>query len=272
MSYAWTRDWDSFQLRAGSVEDILADSGTSAVSNNGAALHSSPGSRSFGSPMQDGSIKTHDGGRERRTVGVLDDVLCNNDLFGQHKGETHITQSLDPVFPGSMYEITPLGRLELLECTYEDRSDPDAQGWERLTGCLTPVFTGKHRDINMHGWLNFPGFGRAKFTDGTLCAVEPYSGENGVTPAPIDSIHHPEYRIGEYLRRFFIELDKLKPAKSFSLSHAMSFRDEGLCVLVSNGDLRRRVYIDALDQDPSNAAGQVFQLWKTKLRKDEDIE
>lgn len=33
-------------------------------------------------------------------MGVLDDVLCNNDLFGMHKGETHYTQSLNPAFPG----------------------------------------------------------------------------------------------------------------------------------------------------------------------------
>ena len=63
-------------------------------------------------------------------MGVLDDVLCNNDLFGDHKGETHCTQSLHPVFPGATYEITPMGRMELLECTYEDRNDPNA------TDCL----------------------------------------------------------------------------------------------------------------------------------------
>ena len=65
-------------------------------------------------------------------MGVLDDVLCNNDLFGDHKGETHRTQSLHPGFPGSTYEITPTGWLELLDCTYEDRSDPNAPRWLRL--------------------------------------------------------------------------------------------------------------------------------------------
>jgi hypothetical protein len=66
--------------------------------------------------------------RRRRDMGILDDVLCNNDLFGDHKGETHYTSSLNSAFPGSTYEITPAGRLELLECTYEDRSDPNARG------------------------------------------------------------------------------------------------------------------------------------------------
>ena len=111
-------------------------------------------------------------------MGVFDDVLCNNDLFGDHKGETHRTQSLHPVFPGSTYEITPTGRLELLECTYEDRSDPNAPRWGRLAGMMTPVFTGQRSDVALHGWLEFPGFGRAKFTDGTLVGFEPESDQS----------------------------------------------------------------------------------------------
>jgi hypothetical protein len=95
-------------------------------------------------------------------MGVLDDVLCNNDIFGDYKGETHCTQSLHPVFPGSTYEITPTGRLELLECTYEDRSDRNAVGCQRLGGMMTPVFTGQRSDVALHGWLEFPDFGRAK--------------------------------------------------------------------------------------------------------------
>ncbi len=106
-------------------------------------------------------------------MGALDYVLCNSDLFGEHKGETHHTESLDPVFPGSTYEITPAGRLELLECTYEDRSDPTAPGWEQFIGIMTPVFTGQRSDTGLHGWVDFLAFGRAKFTDGTMVAFEP---------------------------------------------------------------------------------------------------
>lgn len=106
-------------------------------------------------------------------MGVLNDVLCNNDLFGKHKGETHYTANLGLVFPGATYEITPAGRLELLECTYEDRSDPTAPGWGRFIGVMTPVFTGQRSDTGLHGWVEFPGFGRAKFTDGTIVAFEP---------------------------------------------------------------------------------------------------
>lgn len=105
-------------------------------------------------------------------MGSLDDVICNNDLFGNHRGETHCTQSLHPRFPGSTYEITPTGRLELLECTYEDRSDPQGPLWMRLGGMMTEVFTGKRSDVALHGWVEFPGFGRAKFTDGTMVAFE----------------------------------------------------------------------------------------------------
>ena len=108
-------------------------------------------------------------------MGGLEAVLCNNEVFGDHKGETHYTQSLQPVFPGYTYEITPAGRLELLECTYEDRSDPNATGCQRLGGMMTPAFTGRRTDVALHGWVGFPGFGRAKFTDGTMVAFEPVS-------------------------------------------------------------------------------------------------
>jgi hypothetical protein len=110
-------------------------------------------------------------------MGMFDEVLCNNELFGEHRGETHQTKDLDPVFPGSTYEITPSGSLELLECTFEDRSDPNAQGFGRFAGSVTPVFTGERRDLNYHGWLGLSCFGRAKFTDGTIVAFEPEPAE-----------------------------------------------------------------------------------------------
>jgi hypothetical protein len=145
--------------------------------------------------------------RERRAIGVLDDVLCNNDLFGDHKGEMHCTYSLHPVFPGSMYEITPAGRLELLECTYEDRSDPNASGCVRFRGMMTPVFTGRRSDVALHGWVEFPGFGRAKFTDGTMLAFEPASElsnpeeTTGALSARSPDLEAPIYMQGEALGR-----------------------------------------------------------------------
>ena len=56
---------------------------------------------------------------------------------------------------------------------YEDRSDPKAEGWERLAGSLTPVFTGERRDLNYHGWLKLTGFEPSQFTDRALVAFQP---------------------------------------------------------------------------------------------------
>ena len=217
-------------------------------------------------------------------MGVLDDVLCNNDRFGDHKGETHRTQSLHPVFPGSTYEITSRGRLELLECTYEDRSDPNAAGCLRLGRMMTPVFTGQRSDVALHGWVEFPGFGRAKFTDGNLVAFEPESDqslERNQTPMtgnPSNSASALESTIimaggggpAEYLRRFFSELEKLKSRLICEVSHAIGFRDGKLYVLMS--DFRERVYVQDLDQDPASAAQDIFLLWQTTPRVDEEIE
>ncbi len=106
-------------------------------------------------------------------MGMFDAVLCNQDLFEDHKGETHQTKSLCPIGGAfEQYEITPAGCLEFLEYVIEDRSDPNAQGLAGLGGSMTQVFTGGRRDMNYHGWLDLSGFGRAKFTDGILVAFE----------------------------------------------------------------------------------------------------
>ena len=107
-------------------------------------------------------------------MGMFDEVECNHDLFGVHKGETH--QTRDPHWRGGLldkYEITPSGRLEFLEYRVEDRSDPTVEGISRLVCMLTTIYTGGRPDLNYHGWLNLSCFGRAKFTDGTMVAWEP---------------------------------------------------------------------------------------------------
>ncbi|UWZ85159.1 hypothetical protein [Occallatibacter riparius] len=108
-------------------------------------------------------------------MGMFDEVLCNNDLFGAHRGETHQTKSLEPMFGGRLeqYEITPAGRLEFLEYVTEDHSDPNAQGMAKFGGMFAMVFTGGRKDMNYHGWLELSRFGRAKFTDGVMVAFEP---------------------------------------------------------------------------------------------------
>ena len=206
-------------------------------------------------------------------MGVLDDVLCNNDMFGERKGETHQTTSLNAIFPGSTYEITPSGRLELLECTFEDHNDPGAQDpWERLRGALTPVFTGARRDLNYHGWLDLAPLWSAKFTDGTLAAIEPYSVHSRQLTTSEAARLKASDSTTEYLLRFFAELEKVKPRKICDVSHASSFQDERLCVLLSIGDFRERVYVEDLEEDPLSAAQRVVQLWNAKLHGDEDIE
>jgi hypothetical protein len=107
-------------------------------------------------------------------MGLFDEVRCNHELFGVHKGEKHQTKDLHWL-GGALeeYEITPSGRLEFMEYTVEDRSDPTLEGFERFNGMMTRVFTGGRRDQNYHGWLYLSGFGRAKFTDGVLVAFEP---------------------------------------------------------------------------------------------------
>ena len=76
----------------------------------------------------------------------------------------------------------------------------------------------------------------------------------------------------QYLRRFFAELERVKPRASYDVSHAISFRDDQLYLLVSLGDFRERVHVDDLDKDPLSAAQKVFQTWQAKLHNDEDIE
>ena len=107
-------------------------------------------------------------------MGLFDEVHCNHELFGVHKGETHQTKDLNWL-GGALeeYEITPSGRLEYLEYNVEDRSDPNAEGWQRLTGAMTRIFTGGRRDLNYHGRFYLSGFGRVKFTDGMMVAFEP---------------------------------------------------------------------------------------------------
>ena len=173
-------------------------------------------------------------------MGVLDDVLCNNDLFGNHKGETHYTQSLGPVFPESTYEITPAGRLELLECTYEDRCNPNAPGCLRLGGIMTPAFTGRRTDVAFHGWIRFLGFGRAKFTDGNMVAFE-----------PVSELSNPEETTGAHF------------ARSLNLEAPIYMQGEALGALRVNGRIAEAIcqtcrYSISDDQGSGNVLQQFW--------------
>ncbi len=105
---------------------------------------------------------------------MFDEVLCNHDLFGSHKGEIHQTKNFQ-LIGGALehYEITPAGRLEFLDYVTEDHSTPDAEDMALFGSSSIRVFTGARRDLNYHGWLELSCFGRAKFTDGNLVLFEP---------------------------------------------------------------------------------------------------
>jgi hypothetical protein len=152
--------------------------------------------------LADGLVDSQEPAFWGELMGMFDEVLCNHDLFSEHKGEKHQTKSLD-LMGGALelYEITPSGRLEFLDYEVEDHSDPDAQGTARLRGLFTKVFTGKRRDMNYHGWLDLSCFGRAKFTDGTLVAFEPEPasgpGEDDASfyEAPLDDANQTARRV-----------------------------------------------------------------------------
>ena len=149
---------------------------------------------------------------------------------------------------------------------------------------MTPVFTGQRSDAALHGWVEFPGFGLAKFTDGNLVAFElesdqsleqdqtPSTGIQSNSAALKSTIIMAGGRPAEYLRCFFSELERLKRRSSCDVSHAIGFRDGKLHVLMSIGDVRERVYVQDLDQDPASAAQDVFLLWRTTPRVDKEIE
>ncbi len=231
-------------------------------------------------------------------MGMFDEVLCNHELFGKHKGEVCQTKSLQPFIGGALenFEITPAGQLEFLEYRIEDRSDPAAQGFWRLLGAMTRVLTGGRQDLNYHGWLGLHGIGRAKFTDGSIVGLE-LSDEHAQSVEPGDSVEPPGEceldtkvtnlmppascgdpqhsdlhldssegpmltSISQYLRTFFRELNLLTPPQSSDMSHAITYQRDSLCLLISVGDCRRKIFIDELDPDPAVAAGKALELWK----------
>ena len=232
-------------------------------------------------------------------MGMFDEVLCNHEIFGKHKGKTCQTKSLEPFMGGALekYEISAAGRLEFLEYKIEDRSDPKAEGILRLAGSMAMVFTCIRRDVNYHGWLELEGIGRAKFTDGSIVGLEPWD-ENveSIEPGnnhdrlPIErELNSEGLKVGselgrreaqeggvdrefsgtlppadprQYLSAFFRELNRLKPPQSRAMSHAITYQRESLCVLISVGDCRRKVFVEEIDRDPVVAAEKALKLWE----------
>lgn len=73
---------------------------------------------------------------------------------------------------------------------------------------MTPVFTGQRRDMDLHGWVEFPDFGQAKFTDGTMITFDvdsdqstpvPMQERSGTSSVPSLNLEAPIYMQGEAL-------------------------------------------------------------------------
>jgi hypothetical protein len=75
----------------------------------------------------------------------------------------------------------------------------------------------------------------------------------------------------EYLRIFFIELERLKPRHTTYVSHAMSYEKDSLCALISLGDGREKVLVEELDPDPAKAAGNVVAQWQGQRDRNENL-
>jgi hypothetical protein len=69
----------------------------------------------------------------------------------------------------------------------------------------------------------------------------------------------------DYLRTFFAEMEKLQPANTHEVSHAIAFEDGVLYALVSMGDARAGVRVQELDPDPVKMAAAVVGIWRSCL-------
>jgi hypothetical protein len=193
-------------------------------------------------------------------MGMFDEVLCNHDLFGSHRGEFHQTKSLEPILGGRLeqYEITPAGRLEFLEYVTEDHSDPNAQGIAKVGGMFAMVFTGGRKDMNYHGWLELSRFGRAKFTDGVMVAFEPEE----VREALLDRLRRqPAMDVGRWTREELYERTEENredegrgPTSDYQLAADLgALGYPGYAHLSSNHRDPAEVLLDALDRDNLDA-------------------
>lgn len=76
----------------------------------------------------------------------------------------------------------------------------------------------------------------------------------------------------EYLRTFLEELERAKPREICDLSHAIALQDGKLCVLLSLGDVRARLYVKELNPDPVRTAEAVVANWRDLKDRPAEIE
>ena len=88
-------------------------------------------------------------------MGMYDHVIPEHPLPDGHDpaGEEYQTKDTPAQFLDT-YKITAEGRLEHELCDVEDRSDPRAEGFERMFGMMTRV-NRRWENVSFHGDLTF---------------------------------------------------------------------------------------------------------------------
>jgi hypothetical protein len=108
-------------------------------------------------------------------MGMFDHITCKFGIAQEHKElefQTKDTpnQSLDN------YRIDDSGQLWVEDYDVEDRSDPNAKGWDRFVGCITRVNKRWEKINNFTGNINF----YTNVSDGDWIEYEAVI-ENGLT-------------------------------------------------------------------------------------------
>lgn len=72
----------------------------------------------------------------------------------------------------------------------------------------------------------------------------------------------------EYLRNFFAALESLQPGESCGLSHAITFENGAIYVLVGMGDEHAKIRVQELDPDPNKMSAEVIAMWQASIKED----
>jgi hypothetical protein len=68
------------------------------------------------------------------------------------------------------------------------------------------------------------------------------------------------------LKRFVVELERVKPTPGWRRSHAITCDDKGFYVLLGLGDTRAKLCFDELDEDPIGIAAAAVARWRSDPR------
>ena len=86
-------------------------------------------------------------------------------------------------------------------------------------------------------------------------------------------VNHSEMTRAEYIEVFLKEIERLKPRLDCDRTHAIALDYDSLCLLLSVGDCRAKVFVEHLNPDPAKAAKEAFETWRlTRARGNFEIE